>query len=224
VVYPWDEGDAATLQRIEANLRSLLPDVLASASNREAYSVDLAREWHRRTLKGVPVAEADVVGNFRGEGRPGSRLRTYQNHVTTRTGGSLLTTPPSLVVAELTNLEARMRSRLDALDAENALGVCLLSSAELEVLDAAALAHGEWIRVHPFADGNGRTARLWANWVLMRYGLPPLVRPRPRPTGALTPAGPRYESAAELSLAGGNHRLMRKFLIEELVAYRRLTP
>ncbi|MFP5232432.1 MAG: Fic family protein [Acidobacteriota bacterium] len=41
--------------------------------------------------------------------------------------------------------------------------------------------HAEWIRIHPFANGNGRTARLWANLVAMRYGLPPSIRLRPRP-------------------------------------------
>lgn len=36
---------------------------------------------------------------------------------------------------------------------------------------------------HPFANGDGRTARLWANSLAMRYGLPPFVRLRPRPDG-----------------------------------------
>ena len=46
-----------------------------------------------------------------------------------------------------------------------------------------AWAHAEWARVHPFANGNGRTARLWANSLAMRYNLPPFVRLRPRPDG-----------------------------------------
>jgi hypothetical protein len=32
-------------------------------------------------------------------------------------------------------------------------------------------------------------ARLWANYVLMRYGLPPVVRLRPRPDGGYGVAG-----------------------------------
>ena len=33
----------------------------------------------------------------------------------------------------------------------------------------------EWIRIHPFANGNGRIARLWVNSIAMRYDLRPRV-------------------------------------------------
>jgi Fic family protein len=36
----------------------------------------------------------------------------------------------------------------------------------------AAAAHAWFVRVHPFADGNGRTARIIMNLILMRYGYP----------------------------------------------------
>ena len=49
------------------------------------------------------------------------------------------------------------------------------------IVELCAWAHAEWVRIHPFANGNGRTARLWANSLAMRYGLPPFVRLRPRP-------------------------------------------
>jgi Fic family protein len=49
------------------------------------------------------------------------------------------------------------------------------------VLTFCSLLHGNWVRIHPFANGNGRTARLWANWAALRYGLPPFVTIRPRP-------------------------------------------
>ncbi len=39
----------------------------------------------------------------------------------------------------------------------------------------AALAHHRLVAVHPFIDGNGRTARLVMNLVLMRAGYPPTV-------------------------------------------------
>ena len=44
-------------------------------------------------------------------------------------------------------------------------------------------------RIRPFANGNGRTARIWANALLMRYGLPPAIRLRPRPDGGYGDAG-----------------------------------
>lgn len=39
----------------------------------------------------------------------------------------------------------------------------------------AAKAHVELVRIHPFADGNGRTARLLVNLLLMREGYPPAM-------------------------------------------------
>src|SRR5207248_7460018 len=50
-----------------------------------------------------------------------------------------------------------------------------------EVVTLTAEVHGEWIRVHPFANGNGRTARVWAAFLALRYGLPVFVALKPRP-------------------------------------------
>lgn len=40
---------------------------------------------------------------------------------------------------------------------------------------AAATAHIELVRIHPFIDGNGRTARLLTNLLLLRAGYPPAL-------------------------------------------------
>lgn len=39
----------------------------------------------------------------------------------------------------------------------------------------ATLLHGEFVKVHPFIDGNGRTARLLLNFELMRGGYTPVI-------------------------------------------------
>jgi len=57
------------------------------------------------------------------------------------------------------------------------------------ILDLCAWVHAEWVRIHPFANGNGRTARLWANSIAIRYGLPPFIRLRPRPNSGYAEAG-----------------------------------
>ncbi len=38
-----------------------------------------------------------------------------------------------------------------------------------------AESHWSFLRIHPFDDGNGRTARLLANYILLRSNLPPIV-------------------------------------------------
>jgi len=39
----------------------------------------------------------------------------------------------------------------------------------------ATLVHGEFVKIHPFIDGNGRTARLLMNFELMKAGYPPAI-------------------------------------------------
>lgn len=39
----------------------------------------------------------------------------------------------------------------------------------------AGLLHGEFVRVHPFIDGNGRTSRLIMNFEVMKEGFPPII-------------------------------------------------
>jgi len=59
-------------------------------------------------------------------------------------------------------------------------------------------AHRKLVAIHPFNDGNGRTARLLMNLVLLRDGYPAIaVRPEDRPA---------YIAALEMEQAGGGHR------------------
>ncbi len=36
----------------------------------------------------------------------------------------------------------------------------------------ATLLHGEFVKIHPFIDGNGRTSRVIMNWILMKNKFP----------------------------------------------------
>jgi len=46
---------------------------------------------------------------------------------------------------------------------------------ELTPIELAAIFHHRFVQIHPFAEGNGRTARLLMNAVLMRHGYPFIV-------------------------------------------------
>ncbi|HAR64171.1 MAG: Fic family protein [Candidatus Margulisiibacteriota bacterium] len=48
-------------------------------------------------------------------------------------------------------------------------------SSDLHPIELAALFHLGLVKIHPFVDGNGRTARLLMNLVLMQNGYPPAV-------------------------------------------------
>ncbi len=59
---------------------------------------------------------------------------------------------------------------------------CYLSRplSEQDALDAYIKSHLEFVRIHPFFDGNGRMARLLANLPVLRAGYPPIVVPMER--------------------------------------------
>uniref|UniRef100_A0A183AJB9 Fido domain-containing protein n=1 Tax=Echinostoma caproni TaxID=27848 RepID=A0A183AJB9_9TREM len=47
--------------------------------------------------------------------------------------------------------------------------------SDVHPIELAALTHWKLVYIHPFYDGNGRTARLLMNLILMRAGLPPAI-------------------------------------------------
>ncbi len=166
----WDEDSP----RLSKNLAQVLGEIRRSAKQRKTPGVEAAREWQRVFMQGLNVADAKYVGSFRGE--PG--LENVQVRV-----GSHYGVPPGKVAEELRNFEAKLQETTALLDRMVPAGG-LPTVDQLEaVLDFCAWAHAEWVRIHPFANGNGRTARLWANSIALRYGLPPFIRLRPRPDG-----------------------------------------
>jgi Fic family protein len=46
---------------------------------------------------------------------------------------------------------------------------------KLHPVEIAALIHYKFVCIHPFDDSNGRTSRLLMNYVLLRYGYPPVI-------------------------------------------------
>lgn len=49
---------------------------------------------------------------------------------------------------------------------------------EMHPIELSCWVHAEFVRIHPFIDGNGRTARLLMNYILMHYGfLPVSIKP-----------------------------------------------
>ncbi len=48
---------------------------------------------------------------------------------------------------------------------------------QLHPVERAARVHADFVKIHPFIDGNGRTSRLLMNLELMKNGFPPVVLP-----------------------------------------------
>lgn len=96
---------------------------------------------------------------------------------------------PHTVADELKRFESKLQALIDQLDGLVPVNQEPDADQLSAILDVCAWAHAEWIRIHPFANGNGRTARLWANSLALRYGLPSFIRLRPRPNDGYGDAG-----------------------------------
>jgi Fic family protein len=85
---------------------------------------------------------------------------------------------------------------------------CRWLGAARNTPETAFEAHRELVGIHPFNDGNGRTARLLMNLVLARAGFPPVaVRPEDRPA---------YIGALEIVQSGGGHTAFDELLFSRL--------
>lgn len=175
----WD----ADSDQLTQNLKSAYRASRDAAFARERPTLRMAQDWHATTLKDLTVP-ADVLsqlsvtadtlaGRFRGE--PG--LEHCEVGIGVHRG-----TPAFLVAEELARFEERVQIATAALDAIIPQGDAPATADLLNaVIELCAWVHAEWVRIHPFANGNGRTARIWSGFIAMRYGLPPFVRLRPRP-------------------------------------------
>ncbi len=141
-------------------------------------------------MENLVAPHPDFVGRFRGDASS-SVLRTCQVRV-----GTLPGVPPERVLEELGVFEQRLRQAVAFLDAEIPAGEPPGEEQLDAVLQLCGWIHAEWVRIHPFANGNGRTSRLWANFIAMRYRLAPFVRLRPRPAEAA------YSATARAAMLG----------------------
>ncbi len=183
----WDANSPELLR----NLLELGPKVAAAAIAREPLSSEVVRAWQRDIMQGLVPTDGEPFGVFRGE--PG--LVDYD--VELWAGG-----PPGVpfeqVAAELAAFDRTLQAQLDDLDRSIRRGHFAEDHAEdllASVIILCAWAHGEWVRIHPFPNGNGRTARILVNSIALRYGLPAFMLVRPRP-------GPAYERVAGRAMLG----------------------
>jgi hypothetical protein len=213
----WGEDSAADEEIIAANVVGVLRGIVAAAPHRAAPTLELAQQWHRDVYRGVSSPPRPTyLGAFRGSDDPD--LVDYEVHLRDRLTGRVLSSGVRAadVAGELAAFEGALHSALATLDDVIPTGSRPVDTRQvLSAVELAAVVHGDWVRIHPFPNGNGRIARIWANWVAVRYGLPPFVRIKPRPDGLL------YGRAAHMSMGAPpatrpDHSLTIQLFIELL--------
>jgi Fic/DOC family len=202
----WDDDVASA--RTAENLTKLALSIPAeSIQSRAMPTAIMVRDWHLSMLRGVEVPDEAYRGGFRGDAHPA--LAEYEVTI-----GGLPTTRAASVGEEVRKLVIELQNQITGLDAVEALENPSVLDPDfvVKVLELAAWLHCEWVRIHPFVNGNGRTARMWVLWLCGRYGLPQLLALRPRPDMG-------YDSAAQLGTLG-EHGLFLQYL---LVRYNKVS-
>lgn len=103
------------------------------------------------TIDGAETTKQIIPGKY----------KSQPNHVRTATGEIFYFTEPHLVQAEMELLLTTFRENQN--------------KKEIHSLLLAATFHYNFIRIHPFDDGNGRIARILMNLILMMNGYPPVI-------------------------------------------------
>lgn len=197
----WDQ-DSPTLRH---NLYRVLEQIAAESDQRSIPTLELARGWQITFLRDLKPRDPRYVGAFRGE--PGLEKTKVKI-------GAFWGVPPADVQEELREFERKLQSAVERFDEALPPGKEPTRDEADAVIDLCAWAHAEWVRIHPFANGNGRTARLWANFLALRYGLPPFVRLRPRPNDGYEAAGIRAMRGQWQPTAIVFRRMLNRFLEE----------
>ncbi|HEV7505329.1 MAG TPA: Fic family protein [Thermoanaerobaculia bacterium] len=198
----WNEDDPRDLRVIQSNLRQIVLQILKEAPERSPPTVALAQGWHRRIFQGVRLPVDYFAGEIRDSDSRFPELFGYEVIVSGHAGVA-----SSEIPSELADLEVGLQQAVSNLDSVIPVGIRPSGTAELHaVLTLCAHAHGEWVRIHPFANGNGRTARLWANWCAVRYRLPAFVQLKPRPDSL------GYAAAAARSMTGDHWHMVAEFM------------
>jgi len=198
----WDENSSELFENL-MRAAKLFKD---EAQRRDDPSLAAIKKWHAVTMHGLSgLKHLDMAGGFRGEPNLDYQVWVHPNEGVA----------PENVAAELDAWIERFRAGISILDEAIPAGAPPLDTKSLRgVVKLAAWAHAEWVRIHPFCNGNGRTARMIANYVFLRYALPPCVQLRPRPEEAIYAV-----ASAEAMRKKDNYELTYELFLKWVIAH-----
>ena len=180
----WQEDDPKNFSLIQGNAAQLITELRTNAAERLLPSCEELCRWHARLYAECEVPVAGYVGHFRGDPVV-PELTDYEVGLGARLkDGNLekMGVWARLVSKEMGAVLAGLNAVFAELDARLPVGKTPATPDDIvEVISFTALAHGECLRVHPFANGNGRIARLLVAFICLRYGLPMFLHIKPRP-------------------------------------------
>lgn len=157
-------GEANTKDIDEMKASQVSMKIMATEASEEGKPLtqSFIRQLHRTMLR-----EDYVVHYMMPDGQPSTytihagQYKTRPNSVITRYGDRFDYASPE-------ETPAMMHDLVNWYNEQEVLG-------EIHPVELAAMFHYRYIRIHPFEDGNGRIARLLANYILSRHNYPMVV-------------------------------------------------
>lgn len=136
---------------------SVISDILRIGKGELRITEKRIKEIHKAIIHEDNPELAKKVGSW----------KTEPNHLINYKGEKFEFVPPGEVADEMHRL-------INWLNTERDLFLAKDGSAQHPVLMAFYF-HLRYVSIHPFYDGNGRTARIFTNLILISFGYPPVI-------------------------------------------------
>lgn len=117
------------------------------------------------------------------------------------TVGQLIPTKPTLILQAMYQFIDNLNFKIS------------ISKSKNEHIDCLVYCHYEFIKIHPFNNGNGRTGRILMNIVAMKFGYQPLELYK------RVGESRKFYISAMKNADNGNYDLLNKLISEELISF-----
>ena len=157
------EGTTLTLEQAQSILEGKKPKGIDRDDEKELLNYKKAMDFISKYLgKEDPITDGLIrelhkitVKDVRGERADPGNYRKIQNYVVNSKTGKIIYTPPNPL-----DVPPLMREFVDWINSADELSPVLISG----------IAQFQFVHIHPFIDGNGRTARLLSTLILYKTG------------------------------------------------------
>lgn len=154
------------------------------------------KDIHRAIMHEEDAEKAKQIGQWKSQA---NEIINYKNE-------KISFTPPADVAEAMHELLNKTNAELDAF---------FTNKKSLHPVVIASQFHIGYVTIHPFYDGNGRTARILNNLLLISCGLPPIIIKDAHKQAY-------YQLLADIQAYGGNPELFYVFICDRIIESQKL--